>query len=68
MGIEKERIEKIFDKFYQVDSTSRRKAGGSGLGLTISREIIRAHGSDISVESGPGKGSNFHFRLKKSGQ
>lgn len=65
IGIEKEKLSKIFDKFYQVDSTSRRKIGGCGLGLSISSGIIRAHGSEIYVESEIGKGSTFSFRLKK---
>jgi signal transduction histidine kinase len=65
IGIEKEKLEKIFDKFYQVDSSSKRKAGGSGLGLSISSEIIKHHGSEIRVESETGKGSAFSFRLKK---
>ncbi len=65
IGIEKEKLEKIFDKFYQVDSSSIRKKGGCGLGLSISSEIIKAHGSKIHVESEPGKGSIFSFTLKK---
>ncbi|MCX9082571.1 MAG: sensor histidine kinase [Candidatus Methanoperedens sp.] len=65
IGIEKDKVAKIFDKFYQADSTSRRKIGGSGLGLSISSAIIRAHGSEIYVESEPRKGSLFYFRLKK---
>ncbi len=65
IGIDKDKVSKIFDKFYQADSSSRRKTGGSGLGLTISSGIIRAHGSEICVESEPGKGSIFYFRLKK---
>lgn len=65
IGIEKEKIGKVFDKFYQVDSSSRRKTGGCGLGLSISSGIIRAHGSVIHVESEPGKGSTFSFKLKK---
>lgn len=65
IGIEKEKFEKIFDKFYQVDSSSRRRTGGCGLGLSISSAIIKAHGSKIRVESEPGKGSTFSFRLKK---
>ncbi len=68
IGIEKDKLAKIFDKFYQVDSTSRRKVGGSGLGLSIAYGIIRAHGSEINVESTPGKGSTFFFRLKKFGK
>ncbi len=66
IGIEKEKLEKIFEKFYQADSTSRRKFGGLGLGLSIAGGIIRAHGSEIHVESEIGKGSTFSFRLKKA--
>jgi signal transduction histidine kinase len=67
VGIEKEKLGKIFEKFYQVDSESSRKIGGCGLGLSISSGIIRAHGSEICVESEPGEGSVFSFRLKKVG-
>jgi len=67
IGIDEDKVAKIFDKFYQTDSSSRRKTGGSGLGLTISREIIKAHGSEICVESETLKGSIFYFRLKKYG-
>lgn len=68
IGIEKEKFTRIFDKFYQVDSTSRRKIGGSGLGLSISSGIIKAHGGEIRVDSEPGKGSTFFFRLKTYGK
>ncbi|CAG1002893.1 two-component system, OmpR family, phosphate regulon sensor histidine kinase PhoR [Methanosarcinales archaeon] len=68
IGIEKDKLVKIFDKFYQVDSTSRRKIGGSGLGLSISSGIIKAHGSEIRVESEQEAGSTFSFGLKKSGK
>jgi signal transduction histidine kinase len=67
IGIEKDKLVKIFDKFYQVDSTSRRKIGGSGLGLSISSGIIKAHGSEICVESEQEAGSTFSFGLKKFG-
>jgi signal transduction histidine kinase len=67
IGIEKEELEKIFYKFYQVESPSRRKTGGSGLGLSLSKGIIKAHGSELCVESEPGKGSTFFFRLRKGG-
>ncbi len=66
IGIEMEKLEKIFDKFYQVDSTSRRKIGGCGLGLSIASGIIKAHDSEIHVESEQGHGSTFSFRLKKA--
>ncbi len=65
IGIEKAQLDKLFDKFYQVDTPSTRKIGGSGLGLSISREIIKAHGSNIHVESEPGEGSTFFFKLRK---
>jgi signal transduction histidine kinase len=65
IGMEKEKLEKIFEKFYQVDSSSKRKIGGCGLGLSISSGIITAHGSVIHVESEHGKGSTFSFKLKK---
>ena len=66
IGIEKKELENIFEKFYQVDGTSRRKTAGSGLGLSISSGIIKAHGGEIYVESELGKGSTFFFRLKKA--
>ena len=65
IGMDKEKFEKIFDKFYQVDSSLTRKTGGCGLGLSISSEIIKAHESTIHVESEPGKGSMFSFKLRK---
>lgn len=68
IGIETDKLVRIFDKFYQVDGTSRRKTGGTGLGLSIAYGIVRAHGSEIYVESEPGKGSTFFFRLKKFGK
>jgi len=63
-GIPKNMIEKIFDTFYQVDSTNDRKLmGGAGLGLAISRGIVVAHGGNIHVESRVNKGSTFKFTL-----
>lgn len=64
VGIARENLEKVFEKFYQVDSSYTRAAGGVGLGLSIAREIIEAHGGKIWVESdGLGKGSRFCFTL-----
>lgn len=59
IGIAKNKLESIFDPFTQADASDKRKYGGSGLGLTISREILRAHGGDLSVESVLNKGSRF---------
>jgi len=62
-GIPKDKQDKIFEIFYQVDSEIDRKFGGVGLGLAISRGIILAHGGNIWVESEPGKGSTFRLTL-----
>jgi CheY-like chemotaxis protein len=62
-GIPKEKISSIFEEFFQVDSSLSRKKGGIGLGLTISKRLIEAHGGKISVESEQGKGSTFIFTL-----
>ena len=58
-GISKDEREKIFNAFYQVNG----KSGGTGLGLTICRNIVEAHNGKIWVESEPGKGSRFSFTL-----
>lgn len=61
IGIPKERQEKIFEAFTQVDSTTTRKYGGTGLGLTLALRLVKMMGGDISVESELGKGSAFGF-------
>jgi NtrC-family two-component system sensor histidine kinase KinB len=60
-GIPFEVQSKIFDKFVQIKSD--KALGGSGLGLTICKEIVRAHGGTIWVDSSPGEGSTFTFTL-----
>jgi len=64
-GIPAEDLDKVFEKFYQADSTLTREAGGTGLGLAICRGIIEAHNGHIWAESELGKGSTFIFRLEK---
>jgi len=63
IGIPPEHQERIFEKFYQVDSGLTRRAKGTGLGLYICKGIIEAHGGKIWVQSAPGQGSTFIFDL-----
>ncbi len=67
IGIPPELHERIFDRFYQVDASLARQFGGVGIGLPIVKQILHAHGSPVLVDSEPGKGSTFRFRLPLSG-
>lgn len=62
-GIPSEQLGAVFDPFHQVDAVADQAKGGAGLGLTITRRIIVAHGGQIWVESKCGTGSTFHFTL-----
>ena len=63
IGIPAEQQEKIFERFYQADSSLTRQYGGVGIGLAVVKQTIEAHGSHVTVESEPGKGSTFRFTL-----
>ncbi|MDR3572742.1 MAG: ATP-binding protein [Anaerolineaceae bacterium] len=63
IGIPAERMEEIFEPFHQLDGSSSRKYGGTGLGLALVRKIIEAHGSVMHVNSEVGKGSQFDFLI-----
>ncbi len=67
IGIEPDAIGSIFDRFTQADMSATRRFGGFGLGLFIVREIARAHGGQVSVESTPGAGSTFTVMLPAKG-
>jgi signal transduction histidine kinase len=64
IGIPEDRIEEIFLPFHQLDGSSTRRYGGTGLGLALARKIIEAHGSLIHISSIVDKGSRFEFLLK----
>lgn len=62
-GIEPEKLNQIFDRFVQIDSSPSREFGGLGLGLAVSKQMIELHGGNIWAESTVNKGSTFHFTL-----
>jgi signal transduction histidine kinase len=64
-GIEPDKLPYVFDRLYQAEDSDWMNHQGLGLGLYITRELIRLHGGDISVQSEPGKGSTFSFTLPK---
>ncbi|MFH1580585.1 MAG: ATP-binding protein [Pseudomonadota bacterium] len=66
IGIAKNHLPRLFERFYRVDKDRSRKLGGTGLGLAIVKHIIQAHGGSISVESTPGKGSAFTIHLPRA--
>ena len=63
IGISKDKLEEVFEPFHQLDSSTTRKYSGTGLGLTLVKQIVEAHGSQILVESYLGSGSCFEFSL-----
>ena len=63
IGIQKEKMSKIFDRFYQVDGSHTREQEGTGIGLSLTKELIELHKGKIEVESEAGKGSTFRISL-----
>ena len=64
IGISTSHVKRIFERFYRVDGDRSRATGGSGLGLSICKHIVEAHGEQIHVISTEGAGSTFSFKLK----
>jgi len=62
-GIAPEHLSRLFERFYVIDKGRSRKLGGTGLGLAIVKHIAQVHGSYVTVESTPGKGSTFTIHL-----
>jgi signal transduction histidine kinase len=63
IGIEARHLSSIFDPFWQVDQSSTRRAGGAGLGLSVTRKLARMLGGEVGVTSEPGAGTTFTVRL-----
>jgi signal transduction histidine kinase len=67
VGIALDEHTSIFNKFYQIGSTTKGVREGTGLGLAITKQLVEAHGGKIWVESELGRGSRFHFTLPLDG-
>jgi len=63
IGIAKKDLPHVFERFYRTDKSRSRKTGGTGVGLAIVKELVKAHGGEIQVESKEGKGTKFSFTL-----
>ncbi|MDH5508294.1 MAG: GAF domain-containing protein, partial [Anaerolineae bacterium] len=63
IGIPKDQLERVFERFYQVDGSASRRYGGTGLGLALVKEIVELHSGEISVKSQANKGSTFRVKL-----
>jgi PAS domain S-box-containing protein len=63
VGIAQDQLQAIFDRFYQVGSTTKGVREGTGLGLAITRHIVELHGGSIEAQSAPGRGSRFTFTM-----
>jgi len=66
IGMTEEQMARIFDPFVQADSSTTRKYGGSGLGLTIAKRLVEAMGGELTIQSTPGLGSKFSFAIPLS--
>ena len=66
-GIPADDLPQVFERFYRAEPSRTRSTGGAGLGLTIARQLVEAHGGAIYAESEPGNGSRFVFELPTAG-
>jgi two-component system sensor histidine kinase BaeS len=63
IGMTSEEVSHAFDRFWRADSSRNRNTGGSGVGLAVCGELVRAHGGHIEISSTPGEGTTFTVRL-----
>ena len=63
IGIAREHLGRLTERFYRVDGSRSRDTGGTGLGLSIVKHVVQRHGGEIDVHSEPGKGSSFKLVL-----
>ncbi|MBA2556598.1 MAG: response regulator, partial [Chloroflexi bacterium] len=63
VGIEPGQLQRVFDRFYQADTSATRRHEGSGIGLSLAKELVELHGGTLSARSQPGEGSTFTIRL-----
>ena len=66
VGIAPDRLDRVFDRFFQADASSTRRYEGTGIGLALAKELVELHGGTIRVESAPGVGSTFTVRLPRA--
>lgn len=64
-GIDPDQVDRVFDRFHQVEESDTIEHGGLGLGLSLSRDLIELHGGRIWVETNLGPGSTFLFTVRK---
>ena len=68
IDIPEDKLSRIFERFFQVDGSMKRRYGGTGLGLAIVKEIVEAHGGTVAVDSLLGAGSTFSFTVPVAGE
>lgn len=61
-----DQLDRVWERFYQVDGTTTRRFGGTGLGLAIVKRLVQAHHGQVGVSSEPGRGSTFYFTIPRA--